>query len=121
MEVAAIGVNHALARLPPAEFTPVLADAELREGEARRVQAGDARVLLVREGGEVRALAETCAHLGGPLAEGTIEDGSVVCPWHGSRFELATGRVLDGPATMPQPCFAVRVREGQIEVRGQRK
>ena len=63
------------------------------------------------------ALAHSCAHLGGPLSEGTLKDGSVVCPWHGSEFALEDGRVLNGPATEPQPCFDVREREGHIELR----
>ena len=58
-----------------------------------------------------------CAHLGGPLAEGTVRDDSLECPWHGSRFALEDGRVLDGPATQPQPCFETRVRDGYVEVR----
>jgi Rieske Fe-S protein len=38
----------------------------------------------------------TCPHLGGPLEEARVEDGSVVCPWHGYRFDLRTGRSCDG-------------------------
>jgi nitrite reductase/ring-hydroxylating ferredoxin subunit len=53
------------------------------------------------------------------LSEGTLKDGSVVCPWHGSEFALDDGRVLNGPATEPQPCFAVREQAGQIELRAQ--
>lgn len=113
----AIGVNHARDQFVPAEFTPVLADAALPENEPRLVEVGGTRVLLVRRGGEICALADTCSHLGGPLSEGTLEDGSIVCPWHGSRFALEDGRVLDGPATFPQPCYEARVQNGQIEVR----
>jgi nitrite reductase/ring-hydroxylating ferredoxin subunit len=112
-----IGVNHAAAQEMPKEFVPVLADAELREGEMKRVDAGGVPVLLVRREGEVCALANTCSHLGGPLAEGKLEGDVVQCPWHGSRFNVRDGSVVDGPATFPQPCFEARVREGQIEVR----
>ncbi len=115
-----IGVNHAAAPLPD-DFVPVLADADLPEGEPRRAHAGGTPVLLVRRNGRIHALAETCAHLGGPLAEGRLVDGSVVCPWHGSRFDLEDGRVLDGPATYPQPCLETRVRDGRIEVRASRR
>jgi nitrite reductase/ring-hydroxylating ferredoxin subunit len=63
-------------------------------------------------------MANTCAHLGGPLNEGTLEDGSVVCPWHGSRYALEDGSVLDGPSAHPQISYDTRVSEtGMIEVR----
>jgi len=112
-----IGVNHAAAQEMPKEFVPVLADAELREGEMKRVDAGGVPVLLVRREGEVCALANTCSHLGGPLAEGKLEGDVVQCPWHGSRFNVKDGSVVDGPATFAQPCVETRVRESQIEVR----
>ena len=112
-----IGVNHAAAQEMPKEFVPVLADGELREGEMKRADAGGVPVLLVRCEGEVCALAHTCSHLGGPLSEGKLEGDVVQCPWHGSRFTVRDGSVVDGPATFPQPRFETRVREGQIEVR----
>ena len=112
-----IGVNHAAAREMPKEFVPVLSDAELREGELKRADAGGVPVLLVRCEGDVCALAHTCSHLGGPLSEGKLEGDVVQCPWHGSRFNVRDGSVVDGPATFPQPRFETRVREGQIEVR----
>ena len=87
------------------------------EGEPRRVEADGTAVLLVRQGENLYALAETCAHMGGPLSEGKLEDGCVICPWHGSRFALDDGRVLDGPSTFPQPRLETRVRDGQIEVK----
>lgn len=112
-----IGVNHAAAQEMPTEFVPVMADAELAEGEMKRVDAGGVPVLLVRCEGEVCALAHTCSHLGGPLSEGKLDGDVVQCPWHGSRFNVRDGSVVDGPATFPQPCFEARVRDGQIEVR----
>lgn len=112
-----IGVNHAAAQEMPKEFVPVLPDAELREGEMKRADAAGVPVLLVRLEGDVCALAHTCSHLGGPLSEGKLEGDVVQCPWHGSRFNVKDGSVVDGPATFPQPCFEARVREGQIEVR----
>jgi len=112
-----IGVNHAAAQEMPKEFVPVLDDAELHEGEMKRVDAGGVPVLLVRREGAVCALAHTCSHLGGPLSEGKLDGDIVQCPWHGSRFNVRDGSVVDGPATFPQPCFEARVREGQIEVR----
>jgi nitrite reductase/ring-hydroxylating ferredoxin subunit/uncharacterized membrane protein len=112
-----IGVTHAPKPEPSDDFIPVLPEAELREGTPRRVQARDMTLVLVRQDGQIYALVESCAHLGGPLSEGTVEEDSIRCPWHGSRFALEDGRVLEGPSTFPQPCFEVRIRTGQVEVR----
>ena len=76
----------------------------------------------MRRGERVYALAETCAHLGGPLADGRLEESPqghpvVVCPWHGSRFDMENGEVLDGPSAYYQPCFDARINDGQVEVR----
>jgi nitrite reductase/ring-hydroxylating ferredoxin subunit/uncharacterized membrane protein len=112
-----IGVSHANPVWTPLTWTAALPEAELREGEPRRVTIGDRRIVLIRQHGQIYALEAACSHLGGPLEDGHLEDGCIVCPWHGSRFELATGEPVDGPATIPQPCFETRVRDGRIEVR----
>lgn len=114
------GVDHAPSENMPRRFTPVMAETDLPEGKLTRAEANGTRVLLYRRGERIYAIAETCSHLGGPLSEGELRDGSVVCPWHGSRFSLEDGHVINGPATFPQPCFETRVREGQIEVRLER-
>jgi nitrite reductase/ring-hydroxylating ferredoxin subunit/uncharacterized membrane protein len=111
-----IGVTHADADLPD-EFTPVVDSSALADDTMIRARAGSTDVLLVRQHGRVCALVHSCSHLGGPLSEGTLKDGSVVCPWHGSEFALDDGRVLNGPATNSQPRLAVRERAGRIEVK----
>ncbi len=112
-----IGVNHAAGQTVPEEFTAVLPENELKDSTPTRVRVGTTRVLLVRQGGRVFALAETCSHLGGPLSEGELEEGTIECPWHDSKFALEDGHVINGPATHPVPCFEARVHNGQIEVR----
>jgi nitrite reductase/ring-hydroxylating ferredoxin subunit/uncharacterized membrane protein len=111
-----IGVTHADGQAPDG-FTAVANSSALSEGAMMCARAGDVDVLLVRQHGRVCALAHSCAHLGGPLSEGTLKDGSVVCPWHGSEFSLDDGRVLNGPSTHNQPVFEVREREGRIQVK----
>jgi nitrite reductase/ring-hydroxylating ferredoxin subunit/uncharacterized membrane protein len=111
-----LGVTHAVTDQPEA-YTEVAASADLQEGSMRRARHDDTDVLLVRQHGRVCALAHACAHLGGPLSEGTLKDGSVVCPWHGSEFALDDGRVINGPATHAQPVFAVEEQNGRIAVK----
>lgn len=54
------------------------------------------RVLTADVGGETVSWDARCPHMLGPLDEGVIEDGCVICPWHGYRFDLRTGRSVDG-------------------------
>ncbi len=111
------GVNHAAWLEASEEFTPVLDEAALRPETPTRVMAGSTPVMLVRRGEKIYALAAVCTHAGGPLDEGQLEDGMIVCPWHGSKFSLEDGSVKGGPATIDEILFEARVRNGKIEVR----
>jgi nitrite reductase/ring-hydroxylating ferredoxin subunit/uncharacterized membrane protein len=112
-----VGVDNTVFEQYPGDWTPVAREAELAEGQPRRVEVDGVPVLLVRDGGQVRALADRCSHRGGPLSDGEISEGCVTCPWHGSRFRLADGSVERGPAAYPQPALDVRVTDGTVEVR----
>lgn len=112
-----IGVDHAVVESPPTGFVPVLPDEQLPEKKPTLANAGDVPVLLVRYEGQIHALLDTCSHLECSLAGGQLQQRSIVCPCHGSRFSLDDGGLLNGPATYPLPQFETRVREGQIEVR----
>jgi nitrite reductase/ring-hydroxylating ferredoxin subunit len=107
-----IRVNRTMGEPVPTSFVAVLDEDELRDDELRRVEVDGVPVLLARShAGEVCALANTCTHLGGPLAEGSREGDTVICPWHGSRFDIRTGAVVEGPAVFVQPRLQTRVRE----------
>jgi nitrite reductase/ring-hydroxylating ferredoxin subunit len=84
------------------------AGTELADATPTRVRFGSELLVLVRMGETIHALHEKCAHAGGPLAKGTVVDGCLQCPWHGSRFELATGHVRRGPSVYDQPHYEVR-------------
>lgn len=112
-----VGVDRTAGEEFPQDFVPVLPESELAEAKPTRAEHNGVPILLVRSGSRIFALAETCSHFGGPLAEGKLVGDSIVCPWHASRFSLEDGQVLDGPAVHPQPCLQVRIRGEQIEVR----
>lgn len=116
-----VGVDRTDGQVFPQEFTAVLPESELADGRPARAMHDGVPILLVRRGDRLFALAETCSHFSGPLAEGNLVGDSIVCPYHYSRFSLEDGRVLNGPAVHPQPCLEVRVRNGQIEVRRPRR
>jgi nitrite reductase (NADH) small subunit len=64
-------------------------------GEAKEFNAGSRTLCIANIDGVFRALDNECPHRGGPLAEGMIEDGKVICPWHGWSFDPATGATSD--------------------------
>jgi nitrite reductase/ring-hydroxylating ferredoxin subunit/uncharacterized membrane protein len=115
--VQAVGVERKWLAGGPKDWTAVLDAGELQEATPRVVRAGDTDVLLYREGNRINALWATCTHEGGPLAEGHFADGCVRCPWHGSTFRLADGKVVRGPAAASQPVYEARVTDGKVEVR----
>lgn len=112
-----IGVDHAASEKLPDKFVPVLSESELEDGKPVRAEHNGTPILLVRRGAQIFALAETCSHLGGPLSEGKLDGDVIQCPWHGSRFSIRDGHVVEGPAVHPQPCLETRIGNGHIEVR----
>jgi nitrite reductase/ring-hydroxylating ferredoxin subunit len=112
-----VDVNRTAWEQRPSQWTPVLADTELADGELCRADAGGVPVLLRRTDGTVYAPASTCTHMGGPLQEDTISDGCVTCPWPGSTFRFADGSIVRSPASTPEPCYQMRIQNGRIEVR----
>ena len=103
---------------PTSGFTAVLQESELRGDVLRAVEVDGIPVVLSRsESGEVCAIGGICTHRGGSLAEGEREGDVVTCSWHGSQFDLCSGKVVRGPAREPVQRFEARVHDGWIEVR----
>jgi nitrite reductase/ring-hydroxylating ferredoxin subunit len=112
-----VGVDHTVFEDGPEGWTAVLDEAELRDGQARCVEADGTAVMVTRRDGALYALSDHCAHRGGPLHEGTFDGVTVSCPWHDSVFDLRDGALVHGPAAYPQPAWDTRVRDGRVEVR----
>jgi nitrite reductase/ring-hydroxylating ferredoxin subunit len=89
---------------------------QLSVGAALAVEVRGRTLALFRQAERIFAVDDTCTHSGGPLSEGEVGDGVVTCPWHGARFELATGRRGDDIASYDLQCYAVRVNGGSIEI-----
>jgi nitrite reductase/ring-hydroxylating ferredoxin subunit/uncharacterized membrane protein len=113
-----VGVDHTAFEEAPTGWQPAIASEDLHDGEPTPVTVGGARLLLVRRGATIHAIADRCSHRGCLLHEGDFSgENRVVCPCHGSTFSLEDGSVLHGPTTAPQPAYLTRVREGKVEVR----
>ncbi|HEX5042772.1 MAG TPA: Rieske 2Fe-2S domain-containing protein [Candidatus Polarisedimenticolaceae bacterium] len=85
--------------------------SEFPEGRGRAVLVDGHRIAILRQGSRMVAVADACPHMGASLADGRIEDGIVTCPWHGWRYDVATGKGL-APA---RPWACVRTFEVKLE------
>jgi nitrite reductase/ring-hydroxylating ferredoxin subunit/uncharacterized membrane protein len=95
--------------LEPAAVDP---DGGIPEGRPVKAKLGINGLVLVRQGERILALHDTCAHAGGPLAEGTLVGDAIECPWHASRYRLDNGHVVQGPSVYDQPAYEVRRKDG---------
>lgn len=97
-------------------FVPACALRDLPPGASRRVHARGETVALFNVGGHVFAIGNRCTHARASLADGRVDAATAVvtCPWHAGRFELATGRAIDGPPKAAVPVYAVRIEDGTV-------
>jgi len=97
------------------EICPV---SELEPGGVRLVEWEDLEIGVFNCAGTVYAIEDRCSHDDGPLCEGAWDgdDCTVVCPRHGARFDLVSGRPLSLPAYLPVRTFPVRVEDGMVVV-----
>ncbi|HEX6919024.1 MAG TPA: non-heme iron oxygenase ferredoxin subunit [Actinomycetes bacterium] len=91
------------------EFTRACAVDDVEDGSAIRVTIGGLPVAIVRSEGEIYAIHDVCSHANVALSEGEIEDQTLECWLHGSRFDLLTGRPTGLPATQPVPVYPVKI------------
>lgn len=92
------------------EFRKLTTVSELPPaGEAREFTLDDRTICVANENGKCSAMDNVCAHRGGPLGQGVVEQGKVVCPWHGWQFDLVTGK------SEQNPDLGVEVYELRIE------
>ncbi|HEY4666023.1 MAG TPA: Rieske 2Fe-2S domain-containing protein [Anaerolineales bacterium] len=90
---------------------------DLRPGRAVRLEVSGQRVAVYNVGGTFYATQHDCTHEGGPLSEGDLQGTVITCPWHGSRFDVTTGKLVRGPAQRPLQTFRVAVEgdRGRVE------
>lgn len=97
-------------------FERACALADVPEDEALAVTVDRYDVAVARHGDEVFALQDLCSHAAVALSEGEVEDCTVECWLHGSRFDLRTGKPTGLPATEPVATFPVEVRDGDVYI-----
>jgi nitrite reductase/ring-hydroxylating ferredoxin subunit len=99
-----------------ADFVSVATTSELNNGEGTVVEANGHTIALFRTEGNFYAIGNECTHTGGPLGEGDLDGTTVICPWHGSQFDITSGEVLEPPADDPEPEYEVRIDGDEVQV-----
>lgn len=92
-------------------YQPIAKTADLPEGKGTMVKVGSRHILLFNIEGLFYALDRFCAHRAAPLVQGEIVEGQLLCPWHGTTFDVAAGRCLANPEE--------KVETYPVEVRGE--
>ena len=98
------------------EFIPVAGVQDLPTGERLFVEIDGKPIVVFNLAGGFFAIADVCSHDDGPVGDGELEGDEVICPRHGARFDIRTGKALALPAVVDIPAYPVRVKDGQIEL-----
>jgi len=97
-------------------FTKVATTQEIAPGQGKQVTVNGRTLALFNDGGTFYAIDDTCTHRGAPLHEGECLGKEVICPWHGARFDLATGQNLSPPASSGVRAYPVQVVGDEVQV-----
>jgi 3-phenylpropionate/trans-cinnamate dioxygenase ferredoxin subunit len=98
------------------EFIPVAGVQDLPTGERLYVEIDGKPIVIFNLAGGFFAIGDVCSHDDGPVGDGDLEGDEVICPRHGARFDIRTGKALALPAVVDIPAYPVRLKDGQIEV-----
>ncbi len=98
------------------QYYPIAPLTDLPPGERLFVEIGERYIVIFNIAGELYAIGDVCSHDGGPVGDGDLEGYEVICPRHGARFDVRSGRVLALPAVVDIPAYPVRVVDGTIQL-----
>ncbi len=98
------------------QFVQVCSASDVPPGERIFFDLGDEAVVLLNLAGKYYAIGDVCSHDGGPVGEGEIEGCEIICPRHGARFDLRSGKATHAPAFEDIPWYPVREVDGMVEI-----
>jgi nitrite reductase/ring-hydroxylating ferredoxin subunit len=97
-------------------FQPVLALTEVARGRMRSCRVGERELVVCHTRDGVFAVDNVCTHAFARMSEGYLKGTRLTCPLHGASFDVRTGAVLGGPATIPLAAYQTRIVDGMVEV-----
>jgi 3-phenylpropionate/trans-cinnamate dioxygenase ferredoxin component len=97
-------------------FVPLFPLEQLQDQTIRKVKWSGKKLIVVKQGDDLFALADRCSHEDYALSEGFLEPGKICCSMHGAGFDLKTGAALSLPAYEPVTVYPVQVKDGMVEI-----
>ena len=98
------------------EYLQIGSVEELADGGRLFIEIDGQPIVILRIANNYYAIADVCSHDDGPVGEGALEGYEIICPRHGARFDIRTGKVLALPAFVDIPAYPVRIVDGMIEI-----
>jgi 3-phenylpropionate/trans-cinnamate dioxygenase ferredoxin subunit len=98
------------------EYVDIAPSDQVSEGERLFVELGGKSIVLFNLAGKLFAIGDVCSHDNGPVGDGEIEDNEIICPRHGARFDIRTGKATSLPAIIDIPAYPVRVVDGMVQI-----
>jgi len=97
-------------------YIKIAVESELpAPGEAREFEVPGKSICVANVNGTITAMDNVCLHMGGPLGQGSIEGGKIVCPWHGWEYDPLTG-ALEGDPKTKLDVYPIKVENGDVLV-----
>lgn len=96
------------------EFIEVAVSDEIPNGERLFLEIDQEQIVIFRIGGSLFAISDVCSHDDGPLGDGELDNHEIICPRHGARFDVRSGKALTLPAYVDIPAYPVREEDGKI-------
>jgi 3-phenylpropionate/trans-cinnamate dioxygenase ferredoxin subunit len=98
------------------EFVQVVEAGEVNPGERILIEIDGQPIAVFNVDGKYYAIGDVCTHDDGPLGDGEMDGFTIICPRHGARFDIRSGKALALPAVIDTPWYPVRVEAGWVEV-----
>ena len=89
---------------------------QLPDGERMFIDVEGKSIVIFNLAGTLFAIGDICSHDNGPVGDGEIEENEIICPRHGARFDIRTGKATSLPAVVDIPSYPVREKDGMIEI-----
>jgi 3-phenylpropionate/trans-cinnamate dioxygenase ferredoxin component len=98
------------------EYLEIAPADQLPPGERIFIEVAGKSIVIFNLAGKFFAIGDVCSHDSGPVGDGDIEENEIICPRHGARFDIRTGKATSLPAVVDIPSYPVRVVEGMLEI-----